>query len=143
DNKVWAVMSNNTISVYQGPITSGANPITKIGPSIPTLDGNSVNLVQLVGIAPTPGGSALWISETGNHRVMRIRNPLTSLVVDVILGQTKVANNVRADDEYTPNMDLGSTDFPNHCNLGQVPPPNTGTNQTAALNMLCFPGEIS
>ena len=39
------------------------------------------------GIAPVGNGEFLWLSDSENHRVVRIRDPLTNPSVDVILGQ--------------------------------------------------------
>ena len=39
------------------------------------------------GLTPSGSGEFLWLSDTDNHRVLRIRDPLTNPVVDVILGQ--------------------------------------------------------
>lgn len=80
----------------------------------------------MFGITPDGGGEFLWLSDTDKHRVVRIRNPLTEPVVDVILGQT------------TPDGD--------RCNRRErIDPwdrnPDVFANPTA--NMLCFPGDLS
>jgi hypothetical protein len=55
--------------------------------------------------------------------VLRIRNPLTSPQVDVVLGQKDTSGIL--------------------CNRGLVPPPNTGTSLVADATMLCNPGALS
>lgn len=83
------------IQVYDLPLTSGAVPIHTIGTkvdayilSLPLLGGGTVLLSQFLwGLVPTPDGNFLWVSDPVYNRVMRIRDPLTSPVVDIILGQ--------------------------------------------------------
>lgn len=77
------------IEIYNLPLTTGAVPIKTIKTSIPLLGGGSVSLVgPFFGLAASNNGSALWVGERDGHRVFRIRNPLTTPVVDTILGQT-------------------------------------------------------
>ena len=83
----------------------------------------TLNPYYIGGLVPSPVGGSLWVSDTFNHRVLRIRNPLTSPVVDVVLGQTDASGN--------------------QCNRGLVPPPNTGTDLVADATMLCNPGALS
>ncbi len=68
-------------------------------------------------------GQSLWVSDTYNNRVLRIRNPLTNPVVDVVLGQVSSSGVL--------------------CNRDIVPAPNTGTTLVADATMLCRPGALS
>ena len=81
---------------------------------------------RMFGITPTRDGEFLWISDTDNHRVVRIRNPLTEPIVDVILGQETSDG-----DKCNRHERIDPWDY-NHAAL---------TNPTA--NMLCFPGDLS
>ena len=125
--RLWVMGAEGSwkfIDVYQLPLTAQSAPLHTIwtrGAGFPVL-GTDVELrlgPRLFGIAPTHGGTFLWISDTDNHRVLRIRHPLTNPVVDVILGQ----NN-------PDGVECNRGNFHNHAN----PPP---------MNMLCFPGNLS
>ena len=121
--RLWAMASEGNwefIDVYQLPLTDQAAPLHTIWTktiSLPVLGTNSYIRLgsRLFGMAPAHGGASLWLSDTDNHRVLRIRNPLTDPLVDVILGQD------------TPNG--------NECNRGEQSHPTT--------DMLCFPGDLS
>ncbi len=84
------------IQVYDLPLTAGAVPSHTIGTfvdafnlSLPLLGGGNILLsLSLTGLASSPTGDFLWVADQLNNRVLRIRNPLSSPVVDVILGQT-------------------------------------------------------
>lgn len=145
-DRVWASKANK-IEVYQTPLATGMSPVKTIGPTLPALGGGSINLIDVSGLAPTDDGKYLWLSEGGNHRVLRVRDPLTNPVVDIILGQKAVANNQRPDNGFTPSFNFSDPAFPNKCNQGLVLPPNTNPGRVAAsdakLDMLCFPGSIS
>jgi hypothetical protein len=80
------------IAVYQLPLTNGATPIQTIYFPIPVLGGGQIvlNDFAIWGIAPTANSEFLWVSQTLQNRVLRIRNPLTNPQVDVILGQTDI-----------------------------------------------------
>ena len=148
--KLW-VQHTEGIDVYQLPLTTGATPLRTIPmpnltlPSdfalrpplhwlpkamitptltLPVLGGGSLTIgTSIAGLVPVGAGEFLWISDTTNHRVLRIRAPLTAPVVDVVLGQTDTSGN--------------------QCNRGLVPPPNTGTDQVATADMICYPGALS
>lgn len=141
------VPNKTEIKIYQTPLNIGASPIKTISSTVNVLGGGTINMIGVISATPTPDGSFLWVSEPGNHRVFRIKDPLTNPVVDVILGQTQLADNTRVDNGFNPNFDPNSTDFPNKCNRGEIMPPNTNPNRPASadasLNMLCFPGAIS
>ncbi len=82
---------------WTGPLTPGKTPSAVIrggapfagAPTIiPVLGGGSVNVGIIWGVVPTTNSEFLWISDSDRSRVLRIRDPLTNPVVDVILGQT-------------------------------------------------------
>jgi hypothetical protein len=75
------------------------------------------------GDAPVGAGDAIWVSHPATNRVFRVRNPLTTPLVDVILGQTNAAGTL--------------------CNRGEIPPPITGTALRAEADMLCAPGAVA
>ncbi len=80
------------IDIYQLPLTEYSVPIHTIWAgdrTFPVLGtGAKTSIARRVfGILPTGGGEFLWLSDTDNHRVLRIRDPLTEPAVDLILGQ--------------------------------------------------------
>ena len=80
------------LDVYQLPLTEHSAPIHTIWKEeadFPVL-GTDDRLTlgdRIFGIAPVGHGEFLWVADTDNHRVVRIRDPLTDPVVDVVLGQ--------------------------------------------------------
>ncbi len=87
------------VEIFQLPLVAGATPLKIIGqsfrvpPTLSVLGGGTITLsAGLWGLAPTPAGDFLWLSDTGNNRVLRIRNPLSDPLVDVILGQTNTGD---------------------------------------------------
>ncbi len=108
------------LDVYQLPLTEFSVPIHTIWrestsfPVLGTEDEITLGL-GVLGIAPVGRGEFLWLSDTVNHRVLRIRDPLTSPVVDVVLGQD----------------DASSTE----CNQGK--------SDRVSLRDLCYPGGLS
>ncbi len=123
--RLWVQRYNAQIDVYQMPLAAGETPLQTIlqSGSLPVLGGGSVTLGYPGGLVPTDRGDFVWISDTFSHRVLRIRNPLTSPLVDVVLGQTDIAGNL--------------------CNRGLIPPPNQGPGPVATADMLCHPGALS
>lgn len=125
-NRVWTTRVAE-ILVYQSPLTTTSQPLTTIKSPVPVLGGGEVVIDDAFygvrGLAPTIDGKYLWISQTDQHRVLRIRDPLTNPVVDIILGQLSLTGN--------------------QCNRGQIPAPNAYNGQVADLTMLCYPGAIS
>ena len=113
------------IDVYDLPLTRQSSPVHTIGtrtthdrPVSFSVLGRSDKVQiksRMFGLAPDAGGRFLWVSDTDNHRVLRIRDPLTNPVVDVILGQTTVEGD--------------------ECNRGGESAP--------AADTLCFPGDLS
>ncbi|MEX0616989.1 MAG: DNRLRE domain-containing protein [Candidatus Woykebacteria bacterium] len=95
NHRLYAALGK--IFAYQMPLTNKAQPLKVIGSSpggtfttLPVLGGGTVSLGIIWGIAATDGSEFLWVSDTDNHRVLRIRNPLTNPLVDVVLGQTSI-----------------------------------------------------
>ena len=76
------------IDVYQLPLTEHSVPIHTIWkndtdfPVLGTDDRITLGR-RIFGIAPVGHGQFLWVADTDNHRVVRIRDPLTNPVVDV------------------------------------------------------------
>jgi 5-hydroxyisourate hydrolase-like protein (transthyretin family) len=121
-NRVW-VSRNSEIWVYQAPLTVGAQSIKIIKGPIPVLGGGEIRFggypYEFLGLVPSSDGKFLWVSQTDQNRVLRIRDPLTNPVVDVVLGQTDLTGN--------------------QCNRGVIR--EHGPNPE--LNMLCYPGALS
>ena len=120
------------IDVYQLPLTKHAVPIHTMWTremSFPVL--GSVDEItfkdRIFGIAPMGVGDFLWVSDTDNHRVVRIRDPFSNPKVDVVLGQTDAVGTL--------------------CNrrapaVAHVPH-DPEIHQDLSLDMLCFPGALS
>ena len=116
-NHLWVIHTdlNNTIEVYNLPLVTSATPFQFLPHAFPLLGGGTITLgndISIAGLAPTPDGSSLWLSDPENSRVIRIRNPLSSPVVDIILGQTNATAT--------------------QCNQGGAPGQTT----------LCYPGSV-
>jgi sugar lactone lactonase YvrE len=89
---LWVVRggggSSPWVEIYNLPLTPWATaPASIVGP-LPVLGGGTFTWGErLDGIATDPGGNFLWLSDPLNNRVFRVRNPLTSPQVDIVLGQ--------------------------------------------------------
>src|SRR5581483_5893635 len=68
-----------------------ATPAFTINGPFSVLGGGTVNWTWMEGIAPSPDGTSVWVSNREKNRVFHLRNALTSPVVDVILGQTSIS----------------------------------------------------
>ena len=124
-NRLWVQKFFGGINIHTLPLVDGGaqgTPILLPG-TVPVLGGGSLTIGILGGVVPTAQGTSVWISDIYNNRVLRIRNPLTSPQVDVVLGQTNTSGNL--------------------CNRGLVPPPNQGTGQVPTADMICNPGALS
>ncbi len=116
-SRLWATWVDK-IRVYSLPLHTGASPISTIAPPLPVLGGGSVtwdDRILVGGIAPVGAGDKVWVVDNTSNRVFRIRNPLTSPVVDIVLGQINVSGT--------------------ECNQGQG---NNSPSQTS----LCYPASI-
>ena len=59
---------------------------------IPTLDGQALDpFGNNWGLTVNKDSSEVWIAQRDAHRIVRIRNPLTAPVIDVVLGQVTVS----------------------------------------------------
>jgi len=88
-----SVSSSPSVQVYQLPLTPGALPILTLIPPFPVLGGGATaddEIAWITGIAVS-GSGELWLSESAASRTLRLRNPMTSPTVDVILGQLSPA----------------------------------------------------
>jgi len=121
-NRIWAPRGS-TLEIFHGPLSTGETPFKTITSPIALAGGGTTTFGSLYGVAPQPDGDYVWVTDTDKNRVLRIRDPLGTPVVDVILGQTS----------------SGGT----QCNRNVIPQPNSGTSLTAGLDMLCVPGAIS
>ena len=132
--RLWSLSweGRHFIDVYQLPLGDSSAPIATLwthGVDYRVL--GSANTLRIggrvFGIAPVDGGRFLWLSDTDNHRVLRIRSPLTDPVVDVILGQVDASGtkcNRRADLRAHQRVD-----------------PSVFRNP--GTDVLCFPGALS
>ncbi len=131
--RLWVLGTDVTryINVYQLPLTTHSEPIKTIameGATFPVLGTHRwVTLGRYIrGVAPIGNGEAIWISDSHNHRVVRLRDPLTNPVVDVILGQRDTAGT-----KCNRRAHIGPWDRPQEV---------VGAPQD---DMLCFPGALS
>lgn len=130
DNQLWA-KTRKGIYVYDANniASSGTAPIKIISDPIPVLGGGTLNVLTDYegnkGITPQKidGKLFLWVANADDNRVVRIRDPLTSPVIDMVLGQT----------------DLTGTS----CNRGLVLEANQYPASPPDLTMLCRPGALS
>jgi len=112
------------IERYSLPLNIGQLPVTSyLSYPFNILGGGQLNYTGsgtsglIWGIAVASDDSYIWVSHSGSNRVFRIRDPLTTPLVDVILGQTNSSGI--------------------SCNRG-------GAAISGALaNSLCFPGNIA
>ncbi|MBI2326525.1 hypothetical protein HYU91_04000 [Candidatus Collierbacteria bacterium] len=118
-NHLW-VARYSTIDVYQLPLTTGAQPIKtaiSFANGLPVLGGGQISWSfddQFWGIDVDPSGNFLWLTQVDPiNRVIRVRDPFTNPVVDVILGQKDVTGTA--------------------CNRGLT---------TAQNDTLCYPGAV-
>lgn len=129
--RLWVVGSDGRqfIDVYELPLTERSVPLHTIWTEdtpfrVLGMDSKIEIGGRVFGIAPVGQGNFVWLSDTDNHRVLRVRDPLTNPVVDVILGQ------------YGPDETT--------CNRRRFPEPSKPESKDQpASNMLCFPGALS
>ncbi len=122
---LWLVdNTGNTgqIDVYSLPLTIGATPFTTLTSPLPVLGGGNISwdfLLVIGGVAPVGNGTKLWVADPVRNRVFRVRDPLTSPVVDIVLGQTNVDGIL--------------------CNQGN----GDENNRMPSQNSLCKPGNVT
>ncbi|GIW44427.1 MAG: hypothetical protein KatS3mg077_1709 [Candidatus Binatia bacterium] len=112
---LW-VIRDNRLLVYSLPLTQGAKPVQVLAPPIAALGGGEIELARIEGVAPVGRGEQIWVADSWGHRVVRIRNPLTNPVMDVVLGQRSLGGK--------------------QCNHGRGP-------GSPSRDSLCFPGSVS
>ena len=117
------------LDVYELPLTDYSVPLHTIWKSqaeFPVLGTNEEVIVggRVFGLAPVGAGEFLWLSDTDNHRVLRIRDPITNPVVDVVLGQEDASSTRCNRDRFR---------------AGDRPAVRLGSNG----DVLCFPGALS
>lgn len=126
DNRIW-VAKLNQIEQYNYPLSEGLSPNATLSTTFNLLGGGTVSVGTISGIVPTKHSEFLWVSDVTNNRVLRVRNPLTNPLVDVILGQTSSSGKL--------------------CNQGKTTAPRYEFYRAAAndapLNELCSPGSLS
>ncbi len=114
------------IAILNLPLTPDSKPIKTLNFPFQLLGGGTIDRdngdQRFMGLAPSSDGKFLWLSFRDQHRVFRVRDPLTNPVVDVILGQTD-ANGKKCN--FT---EPGGFDY-----FGQSPKSNS----------LCYPGALS
>ena len=118
------------VDVYQLPLTEYSVALQMIwideGVALPVLGQDSRVAFGhgKLGIAPVGNGDFVWISDTDNHRVLRIRDPLKNPVVDVVLGQEDASGD--------------------QCNRGRFEPAaRTSVQDPSNNDVLCYPGALS
>ena len=124
----------HVLDVYQLPLTERSVPILSLTPgssSFPVL-GTEERIIlgeSIHGVQPIGKSEFVWLSDTDNHRVVRIRNPLTDPMVDVILGQLKPQGTKCNRHEGAQAQDLA--------NRGHE------VYDSPSPSMICFPGALS
>ena len=125
--RLWAPAFDGIayLDVYQLPLTEYSVPIHTFWThemTLPVLGTDSTTRIKnsIHGVAPVGSGEWVWLSDTDGHRVLRVRDPLTNPVVDVILGQKD------ADGDQ--------------CNRGLFP---AGRATVEDLDVICFPSALS
>ena len=93
---LWAIQGQQIIA-YNLPLVANEAVALAISPPLPvlgtgqqvdwTVEQNQYPPPGIEDLAVDPGGNFLWVTDVGNNRVFRIRNPLNQPVVDIILGQ--------------------------------------------------------
>ena len=117
------------LDVYQLPLTEYSVPLHTVPKGKATFPMLGVDEEITLGhgihgIAPVGSGEFLWLSDTDNHRVLRIRDPLTSPIVDVILGQKDASGD--------------------QCNRGLFPAAEASEIDGGEnADLLCFPGALT
>ena len=112
------------IDVYQLPLTEYSVPLhtfRKDEVSFPVLGTNE--RIELgprgFGIAPVGKGNLLWLGDTDNHRVLRIRDPLTNPVVDMILGQ-RDARSTECNQDRTGSLRMDTLCYPGGLSIDKM-----------------------
>ncbi len=104
---------NIRIEVYNLPLTNMQMPFKTIYSPLPVLGGGSVSWTGVEGAVPDDAGTHLWVVDQQNSRVFRIRDPLTSPVVDIVLGQPDLSG-------VSCNQPSGTPSSSNLCQPGNA-----------------------
>lgn len=89
------VAVGNRVDVFQGPITTGQQPLASLMLSnLPfALNQGNTGDVAVTGIAWQSSTQSLFVADVAGHRVMRVSSPFgTNPVVDLVLGQRGAEN---------------------------------------------------
>lgn len=128
--RLWTVKGGNgteaKILAFRLPLTTGESPLVTISAPIPVLGGGSFTWtwgLYLGGIAYQPSCDCLWLSDTENNRVFRIRNVSTAPLVDIVLGQTNLSGI--------------------HCNQGRDSDDGYVHPVSPSQDSLCHPGALA
>ncbi len=126
---VLGLEGRHFLDIYELPLTAESVPIHTVWKrdySLPVLGSDDVIELgeRVFGIAPVGNGDYVWLSDTDNHRVIRIRDPLLQPTVDVVLGQENARDT--------------------SCNQGRFRPNDRAKIKSGAhMDALCFPGALS
>ena len=124
----------HVLDVYQLPLTERSVPILSLTPGSSSFAvlGTEERITlgdSIHGVQPIGKSEFVWLSDTDNHRVVRVRNPLTNPIVDVILGQVKPQGTKCNRHEDAQAQDLA--------NRGHE------VYDSPSPSMICFPGALS
>lgn len=87
--RVWMARGNQ-INVFQGPVINHQSPNYIIPSTVPLRFGGNLTFgMWITGIAYDETNDALWLSDTFNHRLVRMSKPLdsTNRKIDMVIGQ--------------------------------------------------------
>lgn len=115
-DRIFVKNGSGEIEVYQGPLTLSSTPILTITGTLNLTGGGTIGFPNFNGMAVNSDSTHLWLTDGFNNRAIRIRNPLTSPIVDIVIGQEDISGN--------------------ECNRGLTFP------TTAPINTLCNPGAV-
>jgi len=90
--RLWAIRGSE-IQVYAQPMVTGASSIHALNPPLPVLGGGSLDWdggLAIGGIALEGNGEKLWVADPIRNRVFRVSDPVSSPLVDIILGQNNL-----------------------------------------------------
>ncbi len=114
------------VLVFNLPLTVDQQAAQTISCPLPVLGGGSLTWTSVTGLCPDPSDPAasfLWVVDAAQNRVLRIRNPLTNPMVDIILGQLNITNIT--------------------CNAGGTLSGGTCTDSHPTASTLNFPGAVA
>ncbi|MBX7213591.1 MAG: hypothetical protein K1X39_06190 [Thermoflexales bacterium] len=90
-NRLWATGEHNRLMVYQLPFTAASAPLRTLIPLFwADNPAEEVRYECHIALAIDPLLGHLWVSDSINHRLLRVRNPQDwagKLIVDAVLGQ--------------------------------------------------------